>query len=136
MNLATIAYGTAALGFLALNVVLLIARRGDPFDYLLSIASALSLLWAGAAAIAALTPFGSAAAIVAALEVARDAGWLLLLAGVFARRLPRWLAILVQVACLSLLVAQLLYWRYPAVQMTRGGLALALLGLVLVEQIY
>jgi putative PEP-CTERM system histidine kinase len=136
MNLATIAYGTAALGFLALNVLLLIARRGDPFGYRLSIASALSLLWAGAAAIAALTPFGSAAAIVAALEVARDAGWLLLLAGVFARRLPRWLAILVQVACLSLLVAQLLYWRYPAVQMTRGGLALALLGLVLVEQIY
>jgi putative PEP-CTERM system histidine kinase len=55
---------------------------------------------------------------------------------VFARRLPRWFVILVQVAWVSLFVAQVLHWSYPAVQMTRGGLALALLGLVLIEQIY
>jgi putative PEP-CTERM system histidine kinase len=136
MNFATIAYGTAALGFLAFNVLLLIGRRGDPFGYRLSLASGLSLLWAGAAAIAAVTPFGSAAAIVDTLEVARDAGWLVLLAEVFARRLPRWLAILVHVAWVSLLIAQVLHWTHPAVQMTRGGLALAFLGLVLIEQVY
>jgi putative PEP-CTERM system histidine kinase len=136
MNLAIIAYGTAALGFLALNVLLLIGRRADPFGRRLSLASALSALWAGAAAIAALTAFTSAAPIVAVLEVARDAGWLLLLTGVFARRVPRWLALLVPVAWVSLLVAQVLHWTYPTDQMTHGGLALALLGLVLVEQIY
>ncbi len=136
MNLATLTYASAALGFLALNVLLLIGRRGDPFGLWLSLASALSWLWAGAAAIAARAPFTSAAAIVDALEIARDAGWLLLLTGVFLRRLPRWLAILVQVAWVSLLVAQLLHWKNPAVQMTRGGLVLSLLALVLIEQIY
>jgi putative PEP-CTERM system histidine kinase len=136
MNLATIAYGTAALGFLALNVLLLISRRGDPFGYRLSLASALSALWAGAAALAAFTSLRGATSIVDALEIARDAGWLALLTGVFTRRLPRWLVILVQVAWVSLFVAQVLHWSDPAVQMTRGGLALALLGLVLIEQIY
>ena len=136
MNLATITYGAAALGFLALNVLLLIGRRADPFGNRLSLASALSALWAGAAAFAALTPFANAAPIVDALEVARDAGWLLLLTGVFARRVPRWLAILVPVAAVSLFVAQVLHRAYPAVQMTHGGLALALLGLVLIEQVY
>ena len=64
----------------------------------------------GAAAVAALTAFTSAAPIVDALEVARDAGWLLLLTGAFARRVPRWLAILAHVAWVGLLVAQLLHW--------------------------
>jgi putative PEP-CTERM system histidine kinase len=136
MNFATITYGLAALGFVVLNALLLIGRRADPFGHRLSLASALAALWAGAAAVAALTPFASAAPIVDVLELARDAGWLVLLTGVFARRLPRWLAILVQVAWVSLLVAQVLHWPHPAVQMTHGGLALALLGLVLVEQIY
>ena len=136
MTLALISYATAALGFLALNVLLLIGRRGDPFGYRLSVASAISSLWAGAAAIAVLTPYSPAAPIVDVLEVARDAGWLFLLTGIFARRLPRWLAILTQVACLSLFVAQVLHWAHPAMQITHGGLALALLGLVLTEQIY
>jgi hypothetical protein len=136
MNLATITYGLAALGFVVLNALLLIGRRADPFGHRLSLASALSALWASAAAIAPLAPLTSAAPIVDVLEVARDAGWLLLLTGVFARRVPRWLAILVQVAWVSLLVAQVLHWTSPAVQMTHGGLALALLGLVVVEQIY
>ena len=125
MNLATIAYGTAALGFMALNVLLLIGRRADPFGYRLSLASALSALWATAAAIAAFTTFTSAAPIVDVLEVARDAGWLLVLTGVFARRVPRWLAILVPVGWVSLFVAQVLHWANPTVQMTHGGLALA-----------
>jgi putative PEP-CTERM system histidine kinase len=136
MNLATIAYGVAALGFLTLNVLLLVSRRGDPLGYRLSVASAMSSLWATGAAIAALTPFRNAAAVVDLLEVARDAGWLLLLTGVFARRLPRWLAIVVHVACVTLFVAQALHWARPAVEMTHAGLALAFLGLVLVEQIY
>src|ERR1700733_8278802 len=136
MSLATIGYGTAALGFLAFNVLLIIGRREDPFGYRLSLASALSALWAGTAAIAALTPFSNAVPIVDTLEVARDAGWLLLLTGVFARSLPRWLSITVQVTWVSLLVAQVMRWANPSVQMTHGGLALAFLGLVLVEQVY
>jgi putative PEP-CTERM system histidine kinase len=136
MKLALIAYATAALGFLALNVLLLIGRRGDPFGYRLSVASAISSLWAGAAAIAVLTPYSNAAPIVDVLEVARDASWLFLLTAIFARRLPRWLATLTQVACVTLFVAQLLHWAHPAAQITHGGLALALLGLVLTEQIY
>ena len=55
MNLAMMAYGAAALGFLALNLLLLIGRRGDPFGYRLSVASALSSIWAGTAAISAVT---------------------------------------------------------------------------------
>jgi putative PEP-CTERM system histidine kinase len=136
MTLAVIAYGTAALGFVALNLLLLIGRRGDPFGYRLSVASALSALWAGATAVAALARFNNAAPIADVLEVVRDAGWLFLLTAVFARRLPRWLAVVVHVAWVSLLVAQVVYWAHPALQMTRGGLVLAFLGLVLVEQIY
>jgi len=136
MNLAVIAYGCAALGFLALNALLLIGRRGDPFGYRLSLASAVSAVWAGAAAIAALAPFRSGLAIVDVLEILRDAGWLLLLTGVFARRLPRWLAVVAQVACVTMLVAQTLHWMHPTAQMIRGGLALAFLGLVLVEQVF
>jgi putative PEP-CTERM system histidine kinase len=136
MNLALIGYGVAALGFLALNVLVLIDRRGDPFGQRLILASALSSLWAATAAIAELTPFTNAAPIVDVLEVARDAGWLVMLTGVFAQRLPRWLIILVQVTWVSLFVGQVLQWAHPAIQMTRGGLVLAFLGLVLVEQIF
>jgi putative PEP-CTERM system histidine kinase len=136
MNLAMMAYGAAALGFLALNLLLLIGRRGDPFGYRLSVASALSSIWAGTAAISAVTPFTYSVSIVDALEVARDGGWLILLTGVFARRIPRWLALLVHIAWLSLLVGQALQWIQPATQITRGCLALAFLGLILVEQIY
>jgi len=136
MTFALIAYGTATFGFLALNLLLLLSRRDDPFGYRLSVASALSAVWAGTTAIAELTPFANAAPIVDALEIVRDAGWLTLLTGAFARRLPRWLVVLVQVASLGLLVGQVLQWSQPGVQLTRGGLLLAILGLVLVEQIY
>ena len=70
------------------------------------------------------------------MEIVRDAGWLTLLTGAFAQRLPRWLVLLVQVAWIGLLVGQVLQWAQPGVQLTRGGLVLAILGLVLVEQIY
>jgi putative PEP-CTERM system histidine kinase len=136
MNLALIGYGVAALGFLALNVLVLIGRRGDPFGHRLSVAAALSSLWAASEAIAQYSSFPNAIAIVDVLEVARDAGWLVMLTGVFAQRLPRWLVILVQVTWISLFVGQVLQWAHPAIQITRGGLALAFLGLVLVEQIY
>jgi putative PEP-CTERM system histidine kinase len=136
MTFALIAYGTAALGFLALNLLLLISRRGDPFGYRLSVASAVSAVWAGTAAIAEFTAFGNAVAVVDALEIARDASWLALLIGVFARRLPPWLVVLVRVAWIGLLAGQILQWTHPNVQLTRGGLVLAFLGLVLVEQIY
>jgi len=136
MTFALIAYASATLAFLALNLLLLISRRGDPFGYRLSVASALSALWAGTAAIAELTPFENASPIIAALEIVRDAGWLTLLTGAFAQRLPRWLVLLVQVAWIGLLVGQVLQWAQPGVQLTRGGLVLAILGLVLVEQIY
>jgi putative PEP-CTERM system histidine kinase len=136
MSFALIAYGAAALGFLALNLLLLIGRRGDPFGHRLSVASALSALWAGTVAIAEFTPFENAIPITDALEIARDAGWLALLTGVFARRLPRWLVLLVYVAWISLLGGQFLQWAHPDTQLTRGGLILAFLGLVLVEQIY
>ena len=136
MTLALIAYGTATVAFLALNLLLLVSRRGDPFGHRLSVASALSAVWAGTAAVAALTPLENAAPIVDALEIVRDAGWLTLLTGAFARRLPRWLVLLVQVAWISLLAGQVLQWAHPGVQLTRGGLMLAILGLVLVEQIY
>jgi putative PEP-CTERM system histidine kinase len=134
--LAIAGYGGAALGFLALNVLLLTARRGDPFGLRLDVASALSCLWAAGSASAIVVPFPGAAPIIDVLEIARDAGWLILLSGAFARRLPRWFAILVQVLGVSLLLAQALHWAHPGMQMRVGGLALALVGLVLVEQVY
>jgi len=136
MNIAIISYGIAGLGFLALNMLLLIGRRGDPFGYRLTVASALSSLWAGSAAIGELIPFTNATSVVDLLEVTRDAGWLLLLTGVFRQRFPRWLLILVQVAWIGALVGQCLRWSHAADQITRGGLLLALLGLVLIEQVY
>jgi hypothetical protein len=74
MTFALIAYGTATLGFVALNLLLLIRRRGDPFGYRLNLASALSAVWTGAVAIAESTPFDNATRIVDALEIVRDAG--------------------------------------------------------------
>jgi putative PEP-CTERM system histidine kinase len=136
MTLATVTYAVAALGFLALNILLWVGRREDPFGWRLNLAAALSLLWAAATAVATVTPLPGAESVVDVLEVARDAGWLILLTGVFARRLPRWFAILIQIVWVSLLVAQLLHWVHPAMQMRFDGLALALVGLVLIEQVH
>jgi putative PEP-CTERM system histidine kinase len=136
MTLATVTYAVAAVGYLALNILLWVGRREDPFGWRLKLASALSLLWAAAIAVATVTPFSESGPVIDVLEVARDAGWLVLLTGVFARRLPRWFAILVQVIWVSLLVAQLLHWAHPAMQMRFDGLALALVGLVLIEQVH
>jgi putative PEP-CTERM system histidine kinase len=136
MTLATVAYAVAAVGYLALNILLWVGRREDPFGWRLKLASALSFLWAAAIAVATVTPFSGAGPLIDVLEVARDAGWLVLLTGVFARRLPRWFAILVQVIWVSLLVAQLLHWAHPAMQMRFDGLVLALVGLVLIEQVH
>ena len=136
MNLATLGYGAAALAFVALALLLLVGRRGDPFGYRLAFAAVLSALWAGAAAVAGRAGFANFVPIAATLEIARDAGWMVLLIGVFPRRVPRWLSIVVQVSCVALFAAQVIAWSAPEAQVTHGGLTLAFLGLVLVEQIY
>jgi len=136
MTFAFIAYSAATLAFVALNLLLLISRRGDRFGHRLSVASALSALWAGMAATTEISPFEGGAATVAALEIVRDAGWLMLLTSAFSGRLPRWLVLWVQIAWIGLFVAQILQWSQPQIELTRGGLALAIIGLVLVEQIY
>lgn len=74
MIIGVVSYISAAGIFLALLLVLLIGRSGGPFRYLLALASAASTLWAASAAYQA--AFDAPLIITQILELLRDLAWL------------------------------------------------------------
>ncbi|MEJ2344267.1 MAG: PEP-CTERM system histidine kinase PrsK [Gammaproteobacteria bacterium] len=153
MNIGTISYSIAAVFFLGLSALLLTSWRGRLHGALLLLAVVLSAAWAAVAAVASdsQAPWLTTAYYV--LEVLRDAGWfaflfqlLALIAPDNARR-PALLRIgqptVFGIVALVLVIDAMLPVLPTLVQFDRrvdltivGHLALAVIGLGLVEQLF
>lgn len=145
MNTLGIAgYGVAGSSFFFLTALLLLSWRGRKVGARLIAASAVTALWAFI--LAAEIRLGHMPLLIMYVaEIARDAAWLLVLTELAGAAAPRalivgthvlWLGSLVvgiAVAVVPQLDAQI---ATPALLLSRAGLALALIGLVLLEQLY
>jgi putative PEP-CTERM system histidine kinase len=146
--LAAIGYGLAALAWLVLGGLIVASWRRRPQGRLLGLAAALSALWGGLSAAAALGRLPAGAALAA--EVARDGAWLALLLFILTLRLPAGGTLPPPLravrALVVLLVGGLLgasAWAaftgaaaLPAWTGKLGLVLLSVIGLVLVEQVY
>jgi putative PEP-CTERM system histidine kinase len=137
-------YGIAALSFLSLTVLLITAWRGRQQGAHLIVASGLTATWA---TILALQSYSGhvAVLVVYVAEAFRGGAWLLTLLAVAGIAAPKPLVIAARTLCVVLLGAAIvlpLLEHYgvavinPALLLSRAGLALALLALILLEQIY
>lgn len=149
--LAAVGYALAALAFLALSGLIVFSWRRRPQGRLLGLATALSAAWGGLLVLGVsgrLPP-----PLVLAAEVARNGAWLLLLLYILHLRLPAGARLPVPLRAIgalgALLVCTLLAASlFPAVAVAVASpelaqqaanltlLLLAVLGLVLVEQVY
>lgn len=139
-EIGSISYGIAALGFVVLTVLLAVNWRGRrPGGYLVA-ASALTAAWA--VLLAVIDSKSMPVLLVYLAEVLRSSAWLLALVAIAAAVAPRALVWTVRVACglaiaSTLIVPALARLGFnPLLTLSRTGLALSLLGLVLLEQIY
>lgn len=139
-EIGSISYGIAALGFVVLTVLLAVNWRGRrPGGYLVA-ASALTAAWA--VLLAVIDSQSMPVLLVYLAEVLRSSAWLLALVTIAAAVAPRALVWTVRVACglamaSTLIVPALARLGFnPLLTLSRTGLALSLLGLVLLEQIY
>jgi putative PEP-CTERM system histidine kinase len=143
-TLGVLGYGAAGLAYLLLTLLLLVSwkRRGPGLH--LIIASAVSACWGILLAIHHhWTPLPAIA--IFELEVARTATWVLAISAVASQTIGSKLKLASRVlACASLLVpiAALLaerkgvYFVEPTILLSRTQLALSLLGLMLIEQLF
>ena len=141
---AAIAYGTAGAGFLLLTLLLLTSWEGRAQGARLVLASGVTALWGAVLAFDAWAG-GIDVAVVATSELLRDSAWLVLLTGLTERQGP-WATLsrvaLVAAGGLVLLAFTQLFGglvplHVPMIGlMVFGGLALSLLAMMLLEQIY
>ena len=144
-NLAAWGYGLAALAYLGLTVMILSSWQHRSQAYLLVTATLLTALWAGIEAASsfhdALVPLGLA------LEICRNGSWLALLIYILRLRIVpipmhvRVLQSLSGLLVLGLLLILILPWGFPNIALgdfllPTGFVALTVLGLVAVEQVY
>lgn len=139
-----VSYGIAALSFLVLTVLLITAWRGRQQGAHLIVASAVTALWAALLAVQSYTGQVPVLAIYLG-EAVRGGAWLLTLVAVAGVAAPRALATAARALCVVLLGAAVLFplLEYfniavinPTLLVSRAGLALSLLALILLEQIY
>ena len=151
-NIALISYGCTAVAFAVLTILLLTRWRGNAHGLAMTIACVLTALWA--AAIALLTMAGSPVTLGSdLLEVARNAGWtflLLRLIGPYKAGTSPMLANLkISVLAIAGLYVLMLVATLDAYQLfgkslgvtsalssTIGHVAMAVVGMLLVEQLY
>jgi putative PEP-CTERM system histidine kinase len=137
-------YGIAALSFLVLTALLITAWRGRQQGAHLIVASAVTALWA--AVLAAQSYTGQVPVLLIYIaEAMRGGSWLLALVAVAGVAAPRPLVIASRALCILLLAAALilpvlehfgLAVINPTLLLSRAGLALSLLALIMLEQIY
>jgi len=153
ISIATASYTIAAVAYLFLTVLLLTSWRGRLHGMVLPVACLLSVIWAAALAFQA-TQTASLGVLPDILEVLRNAGWsafLLVLLGPYhqskpadTRKLrPAVAAIAVlYVACLALTIYANSGFYAPihrpteALNSITGSVVMAILGMILVEQLY
>lgn len=137
-------YGIAALSFLVLTVLLITAWRGRQQGAHLIVASVATALWAALLAVQSYT--GQIPVLVIYIaEAIRGGAWLLALVAVAGVAAPPALARAARVLCVLLLGAAVVLPLLeqlgvavinPTLLLSRAGLALSLLALILLEQIY
>ena len=145
MNLfAGLSYGSAAVGFTVLTLLLATSWRGRSVGARLILASALAAVWSVVLAVQAAGLQVPLRAVYIA-EAARNAGWLLVLLGLAGSILPRPLVIGSHALWIGLLVGGLVLAALESrggttggisLLLIRGGLAVAVMVLVLLEQVY
>lgn len=151
-NIAVFSYAIAALAFLALFVLLLTSWRGRMHGMALTVACLLTALWAGTIAFQA--ALGNPLSLLTAiLEILRNAGWsvfILMLLGYFPQtktfspfKLKPYVVAIVTFYLLLLLATVYTYWLpespHGAIDFMTGivgRVALAVIGMLLVEQLY
>ena len=139
-TIGSISYGIAALAFVVLAVLLAVNWRGRrPGGYLLA-ASALTAAWA--AVLASVDIDHMPLLLVYLAEVLRSSAWLLALLAIAETIVPRALVLTARAVC-ALAVGSIFampvltkFGLNPLLLLSRSGLVMALIGLVLVEQIY
>lgn len=139
-----VSYGVAALSFLVLTLLLITAWRGRQQGAHLIVASVVTAVWAGLLALQSCT--GDVPVLVIYLaEVLRGGAWLLTLVAVAGIAAPPTLTMTARAVCVLLLVAAVvspllehfgIAMINPTLMLSRAGLALSLLALILLEQIY
>ncbi|MBL8266277.1 XrtA/PEP-CTERM system histidine kinase PrsK [Steroidobacter sp.] len=137
-------YGIAALSFLVLTVLLITAWRGRQQGAHLIVASAVTAAWAGILALQSYT--GQVPVLVIYLaDAIRGGAWLLTLVAVAGIAAPKPLAMAARGLCVLLLAAAVVLPILehfdiavinPTLLLSRAGLALSLVALILLEQIY
>lgn len=137
-------YGIAALTFLVLTLLLITAWRGRQQGAHLIVASAVTAAWAAILAVQSYN--GQIPVLVIYLaEAIRGGAWLLALVAVAGIAAPRSLAMAARGLCVLLLAAAVVLPLLehfgiaivnPTLLLSRAGLALSLLALILLEQIY
>lgn len=145
MNMVgTLGYGAAAFSFALLTALFVTSWQGRRVGGRMIAACAITAAWAFILAVEARVgevPF----LLVYLAEIGRDAAWLLVLTELAAAAAPRVLIITTHVMWIGLLIAGVTAPVFaqmgadlgtPALLVSRAGLALALVGLVLLEQIY
>jgi putative PEP-CTERM system histidine kinase len=139
-----LSYGCAALAFLVLTVLLTMSWHGRRQGAFVIVASAATAAWAGV--LAASSYLGTVpGTLIYYAEIGRSLTWILALSSIAGPAAPRWLrgtAVLVGLVLLlgPFIAPPLIRLRLlpddSTVLLARSGLLLALLGLVLLEQIY
>lgn len=145
MNTLGIAgYGVAGLSFFFLTALLVISWRGRGVGGRLIAAGAVTTIWAFILA-AEVRQGHMPLLVVYVAEIARDAAWLMVLTELAGAAAPRVLIVGTHVLWLGLLAIGIaapvlpqlgVQIGTPSLLLSRAGLALALFGLVLLEQIY
>lgn len=137
-------YGIAALSFLVLTLLLITAWRGRQQGAHLILASAMTAVWAG---VLAAQSYGGQVPVlmIYVAEALRGGAWLLALLAVAGVAAPKPLAIASRGLCVVLLGAAVVLPVLehfgiavinPTLLLSRAGLALSLLVLILLEQIF
>ena len=142
------AFGYAAVGtsYALLTVLLLTTWRGHRIGVYLILASIASAIW-GFSLAAQMYSGSTYPSLVALVEVSRATAWILFLVRLVSHiGVSRWLRLLSVLICLIVaggLIYQVvvgatdsLQFRNLGATIIRGGLAIALVGLVLIEQLY
>ncbi len=144
MSLGSASYALAALAFLLLTLLLLIGWRGRSAGARVIVAALASALWALVLAVQGSSARFSFLAVYVA-ELVRGGAWLAVLAGLARPIIPRavrlaapavWGAMLLWGVALAPLQRLGIGPDQPLLLLTRAGLGIALLALILTEHIY
>ena len=145
ISLGLLSYGLAATGFLLLTLLLLTSWEGRALGVRLVVACAVTTLWAALLALGSQVILVSVPLLLLA-EFLRYGAWFIVLTGLtksagIASGLSRfvhvvWIGAALLLFATPMLIAAGLPAPQPTAVLANGGLLMALMGLVLLEQIY